>query len=393
MLDIGREITNATLVVVGAGFFGSVIARKAAEDLNVNVLVIDRRTHIGGNAYSYFDDETGIEVHQYGTHIFHTSNETVWTFINRFTEFTDYRHAVFSKHDGQLFQMPINLHTISQFFSGTFSPQEARDLIEQQASANTSSHHSNLEDKAIAMIGEPLYRAFIKGYTEKQWGTDPKFLPAETITRLPVRFNLNGRYFNDTYEGLPKLGYSAIFDALLDHPKIKVVLNTDYFAIRNDIPTDKVILFTGPLDKFYDYKHGELGWRTIDLTFEKVQLEDFQGAAVVNEADLSTPHTRTHEYKHLRPDDKSFFSPKTIVSREFSRFADRSDEPYYPINAPEDRAKLALYRELSKNEDNVYFGGRLGTYQYLDMHMAIASALVKFENELRPRLAAAIDAR
>ncbi len=390
MSNIRIDIAKASLVIVGAGFFGTVIARRVAEDLDLDVLVIDKRSHIGGNAYSYFDDETGIEVHKYGTHIFHTSNESVWKFINRFAEFTEYRHSVFSRHKGQLYQMPINLHTISQFFGRTFSPSEARKQIEKQAHRNSAIKHENLEEKAISMIGEPLYTAFIKGYTEKQWGTDPRLLPAEVITRLPVRFNLNGRYFNDTFEGIPKQGYSAMFDALLKHPRIKVALDTDYFAIRSEIPSEKIILYTGPIDKFYDYQHGELGWRTIDLTFEKLNLEDFQGAAVINEADLSTGYTRTHEYKHLRPNDDSFSSKKTIISREFSRFANSSDEPYYPINSPEDRVKIARYRELALRERNVYFGGRLGTYQYLDMHMAIASALVKFENEIKPGLSEAM---
>jgi UDP-galactopyranose mutase len=371
------------LVVVGSGFFGLTIARQAADELGLKVLVIEKRAHIGGNAYSEFDPVTGIEIHKYGSHLFHTSNERVWEYVNRFTKFNHYQHKVWAKHQDQLYPMPINLDTINQFFGTRFSSEEAKDFIQSQLTEDEASNASNLEDRAIALIGQPLYEAFIKGYTEKQWQTDPKLLPADVINRLPMRFTSEHRYFNDKYEGLPLNGYTAWLESMADHKNIQIRLDTDFFSIRAELDLAVPIVYTGPIDKYFNFEFGSLGWRTLDFHDEILEVSDFQGTSVVNYSDLDVPFTRIHEYRHLHP-ERSYQTESTFISREFSRFAAPADEPYYPVNTEADRQQLSEYRELIKQENGVWFGGRLGTYQYLDMHMAIASALTLFDNEIAP---------
>jgi UDP-galactopyranose mutase len=369
------------LVVVGSGFFGLTIARQAADELGLKVLVIEKRAHIGGNAYSEFDPITGIEIHKYGSHLFHTSNERVWEYVNRFTKFNNYQHKVWAKHQGQLYQMPINLDTINQFFGTEFSPEEAEDFIQGQLSEDEATNASNLEERAIALIGKPLYEAFIKGYTEKQWQTDPKLLPSDVINRLPMRFTTEHRYFNDKYEGLPLRGYTAWLENLADHKNIQIRLDTDFFDVRSELSSTVPIVFTGPIDRYFNFEYGTLGWRTLDFYGEVVGVGDYQGTSVVNYSDLDVPFTRIHEYRHLHP-ERNYQTDSTFISREFSRFAAATDEPYYPVNTAADRQQLSQYRELIQQEKGVWFGGRLGTYQYLDMHMAIASALTMFDNEI-----------
>ena len=369
------------LVVVGSGFFGLTIARQAAEELGLQVLVIEKRSHIGGNAYSEFDPETGIEIHKYGSHLFHTSNERVWDYVNRFTAFNNYQHKVWAKHQGQLYPMPINLDTINKFFQTSFNSEEAKDFIQDQITEDAASSASNLEDRAIALVGQPLYEAFIKGYTEKQWQTDPRLLPADVINRLPMRFTNEHRYFNDKYEGLPLNGYTAWLENMVDHTSIEVRLNTDFFDVRAEFASTIPIVYTGPIDRYFNFAHGNLGWRTLDFHDEILEVTDFQGTSVVNYSDLDVPFTRIHEYRHLHP-ERSYQTDSTFISREFSRFASATDEPYYPVNTEADRQQLSRYRELINQEERVWFGGRLGTYQYLDMHMAIASALTMFDNEI-----------
>ncbi|GAA1840644.1 UDP-galactopyranose mutase [Agromyces salentinus] len=380
--------TDVDLVVVGSGFFGLTIAERCAAELGKRVLVIDRRDHIGGNAYSEADPETGIEVHRYGAHLFHTSNPTVWEYVNRFTAFTDYVHKVYTTHGGEVFPLPINLGTINQFFRSAHGPAAARDLVASQASEVDSSNVANLEEKAISLIGRPLYEAFIRDYTAKQWQTSPSELPAEIISRLPVRYTYDNRYFNDAHEGLPVDGYTAWIERMADHPLIEVRLSTDFFdesqPINKTALVGKVpIVYTGPVDRYFDYTRGELAWRTLDFEREVLPIGDYQGTSVMNYADEETPYTRIHEFRHFHP-EREHPADKTIIMREYSRFAEREDEPYYPVNTPADREKLLAYRELAKAEAAVYFGGRLGTYQYLDMHMAIGSALSMFENKLKP---------
>jgi UDP-galactopyranose mutase len=374
------------LIVVGSGLFGLTIAERVATQLGRQVLLLDRRHHIGGNAYSEPEAETGIEVHVYGAHLFHTSNERVWNYVNQFTEFTTYQHRVFTVYDGQTYSMPINLGTICSYFGRSFSPAEARALVAEHAGEIDTAEAANLEEKAVSLIGRPLYEAFIRGYTKKQWQTDPTELPAEVIARLPVRYTFDNRYFNDAYEGLPVDGYTAWLTRMADHPNIEVRLSTDYFDVRDDLPKDVPTVFTGPIDRYFGYEAGELGWRTLDFETEVLPIGDFQGTSVMNYADEEVPYTRIHEFRHFHP-ERSYPEDKTVVVREYSRFAESGDEPYYPINTSEDRAKLVRYRELARQEAAdrlVLFGGRLGTYKYLDMHMAIGSALAMFDNRLRP---------
>ncbi len=380
-----QRSTQADLVVVGSGFFGLTVAGRAATQLDKRVLVLDRRHHIGGNAYSEAEPETGIEVHRYGAHLFHTSNKRVWDYVNQFTGFTGYQHRVFTRYQGQVYTFPMNLGLINQFFGRSHTPDEARALVAEQASEIDTKNATNLEEKAISLIGRPLYEAFVKGYTAKQWQTDPTELAPGIISRLPVRYDFNNRYFNDTYEGLPADGYTAWLQRMADHPNIEVRLECDYFDVCNDLP-DVATIFTGPLDQYFDYSEGELGWRTLDFEQEVVGTGDFQGTSVMNYADIDVPFTRIHEFRHFHP-ERDYAGDKTVIFREYSRFADRGDEPYYPINTAEDRTKLERYRELARKEAvnrKVLFGGRLGTYKYLDMHMAIGSALSMFDNKIAP---------
>ncbi|HVH24211.1 MAG TPA: UDP-galactopyranose mutase [Pseudonocardia sp.] len=375
------------LVVVGSGFFGLTVAERAATELNRRVLVLERRSHIGGNAYSEPEPETGIEIHRYGAHLFHTSNERVWNYCNRFTDFTGYQHRVFAKVGDQVYTFPMNLGLINQFFGRSHTPDEARRLIAEQAAEIDTKDARNLEEKAISLVGRPLYEAFVKGYTAKQWQTDPTRLDASIITRLPVRYTFNNRYFNDRFEGLPVDGYTAWLTRMADHPNIVVYTDTDYFDVREAIPAGTPTVYTGPLDRYFDSSEGDLGWRTLD--FEQRVLRDtgdFQGTSVVNYNDVDVPFTRIHEFRHFHP-ERDYPSDKTVIVREYSRFAEPGDEPYYPINTPDDRTMLTRYRELARKETanaNVLFGGRLGTYKYLDMHMAIGSALTMFDNRIAP---------
>lgn len=375
------------LLVVGSGFFGLTIAERAAE-AGRKVTVIDRRPHIGGNAYSERESQTGIEVHRYGAHLFHTSNPTVWEYVNRFTSFTNYVHRVYTTHQGTVFPMPVNLGTINQFFRSAYTPDQARALIREQAGEFDVKSAANFEEKGIALVGRPLFEAFFRDYTAKQWQTDPQKLSGDIISRLPVRYTYDNRYFNDTWEGLPTDGYTAWLERMADHPNIEVQLDVDFFdesqpyskrATVGQLP----IVYTGPVDRYFDYTEGALSWRTLDFEQEVLDVGDFQGTSVMNYPDMDVPYTRIHEFKHFHPERKDVYdSDRTVIMREFSRFADRDDEPYYPVNTAADRGGLLAYRALAKGEAGVHFGGRLGTYQYLDMHMAIGSALSMWNNSL-----------
>ncbi|MDQ3476138.1 MAG: UDP-galactopyranose mutase, partial [Actinomycetota bacterium] len=276
--------------------------------------------------------------------------------------------------------------TICEYAGRYLTPDEARALVIEQASEIASEDVSNLEEQAISLIGRPLYEAFIRGYTKKQWQTDPTELPASIIKRLPVRYNFNNRYFSDTYEGLPTDGYTAWLKKMAAHDNISVSLETDYFDVRSAVPEGMPTVYTGPLDRYFDFEAGELGWRTLDFTQEVLPVGDFQGTPVMNYADEDVAFTRIHEFRHFHP-ERNYQTDKTVIFHEYSRFAETGDEPYYPINTAEDRAKLERYRELAREEavaNNVIFGGRLGTYQYLDMHMAIGAALSTYDNKIAP---------
>ena len=374
------------VLIVGAGIFGLTMAERLAS-AGKRVLVIDRREHIGGNSYSEFDETTGIECHKYGAHLFHTSNDRVWEYVNQFTEFTNYIHKVYTNHKGEVYPMPINLGTINQFFGKAYSPDEARKLVKEQ-SGKAIKNPKNLAEQGVALIGEPLFNAFIKDYTAKQWQTPAEDLSPEIIKRLPVRFNYNNGYFSDTHEGLPKEGYAALFDNMVKScgDSVEVKLGADFFEdeeIQKLRKSEILIIFTGPIDKFYNYKFGELKWRSLDLVKEIVETDDFQGCPVMNYADLNPKYTRIHEFKHFHPErwndpDWPGYAAgvgKTVIVREYSKDWVRGEEPYYPVNTGEDQEKLTKYKTLAGKEKNVYFGGRLGEYAYYDMDKTFAAAL------------------
>lgn len=376
------NLLDYDLLVVGSGFFGLTIAERAAKT-GFRTLVVERRSHLGGNAWSEFEARSGIEVHKYGSHIFHTSSERIMNYVRNFTDLNGYEHRVWTLSDGQVFSLPINLHSISQIYGRYIAPQEAIAMFDGfRASIGKP---KNLEEKAIQLVGPVLYEAFFRGYTAKQWETDPRDLPPDVITRLPVRTNFDSRYFDDKYQGLPTGGYQAWLLSMAEHPLIEVLLDTDYSQMRHEAERSRILtVYTGPVDEFFEYSAGPLAWRTIDLQFASEDVADFQGTAVINYADESTRATRTHEFKHLHPERD--YIDRTVVAHEFSRFALAHDEPFYPVRTPSDREKLSEYRRLMDRTQNVLFGGRLATYQYLDMHMAIASALSLWENEVYDRL-------
>lgn len=377
---------NYDLVVIGAGLFGLTVAEQCVRRWNLRVAIVEQRTHVGGNAFSETDPDTGIEVHKYGAHLFHTSNERVWEYVNRFTSFTDYVHHVWTTINGEVYPMPVNLGTINAFFRSAMSPAQARALIKSQSEEIDQRHITDFESKGVSLVGRPLFDAFFKNYTAKQWQTDPKDLPASIISRLPVRYTYDNRYFNDRYEGLPSEGYGAWLNRMVGEERIDVFLGTDFFDASQPLNKWNVVgripvVYTGPVDRYFDYDAGPLSWRTVDFEREVVDTGDYQGCAVMNYGDADVPWTRIIEFRHFHP-ERNYQKDRSVIFREFSRFASRSDEPYYPINTIEDRAKLNVYRERIEREPKVYFGGRLGTYKYLDMHMAISSALTMVNSEL-----------
>lgn len=375
------------LIVVGAGIFGATVAEHAARN-GSKVLVLDRRSHIAGNCHDELNEETGITAHKFGSHLFHTSNKDVWDYLNRFTEFAPYEHKVIAKSDGQVYSFPMNLGLIAQVYGRYFTPDEARELIAQEASEIDSKDATNLEEKAISLIGRKLYDKFIAGYTSKQWQTDPKELDASIITRLPVRYNFDTRYFNDRYQGQPAEGYTAMFEKMLDHSNITVQLNADYFDMREQfagVPT----VYTGPLDEYFDYDLGRLPWRTVDLVDEVLDVDDFQGTAVMNYNDADVPFTRILEHQHYDPQAKDRkVAGKTIITREYSRFAEEGDEVYYPINSDGSRELASAYKAKAKAEEanGVFFGGRLAGFLYYDMHQAVNAAMHLYEKKISPLL-------
>lgn len=371
------------VVIVGSGLFGLTVARKIVSESNAEVLILEKREHIGGNAWSEIDGQTGIEIHKYGSHLFHTSNESVWSFINLFSSFNNYRHTVWAKHQNDFFSLPINLATISQFYGAAFSPEEAQKKIEAETSRFVDLPGKTFEEVALKTIGLPLYEALIKGYTMKQWATDPKKLPSEVFGRLPVRFNFDNSYFNDKYQGLPLNGYHGLITNLATHPRIKIETGIDFFHHRFNQDRPDLLVYSGPLDEYFGYTHGRLSWRTLDFDLERLPVEDFQGTSVVNYSDEEIQFTRIHEFKHLHPERKHK-DLSTVIMKEYSRMSGAGDEPYYPVNSSEDRIMLKNYRDACRKETKVIFGGRLGSYQYLDMHMAIASAFNCFESRIKP---------
>jgi UDP-galactopyranose mutase len=353
--------------IVGAGFTGSVLARELAEQGH-EIFLYDSRAHVAGNCFTERDKETGILVHKYGPHIFHTDNDDVWSYVRKFGEFLPYINRVKTTTQGAVYSLPINLHTINQYFKKTFSPLEAKRYIEDQGDKSILIPVS-FEDQAMKFIGKDLYEAFFKGYTIKQWGVSPSELPASILKRLPVRFNYDDNYFNHKYQGMPKDGYTSIVENILDHSSISVFLNEMFD--KSTVNNFDHVFYSGPLDGWFDYKFGRLGYRTLD--FEKEIMEgDFQGCAVMNYGDEDIPFTRISEHKHFSPWEEH---SKTIIFREKSRQSGDDDEPYYPIRLLNDKAKLKVYIDAAKKEQGVSFLGRLGTYRYLDMDVTIKEAL------------------
>ena len=370
--------SDLRVCVVGAGFSGAVIARELAEK-GYSVLVIDERDHIAGNCHTERDAETGVMVHKYGPHIFHTADERVWAYINRFGEMMPYVNRVKATVKGQVYSLPVNLLTINQFFGKTMSPAEAKLFIEGQARSDIENPQS-FEEQGMKFVGEDLYKAFFDGYTRKQWGVEPSTLPASILKRLPLRFNYDDNYFNHPYQGMPKDGYSKIVEGILDLDKIEVRLGCSYESLSESFDH---VFYTGPLDRYFGYDIGRLSYRTLD--FEPIYAEgDYQGTAVMNYPDPEVPFTRISEHKHFAPWEAGSFD-KTIAFKEFSRSCGENDIPYYPIRRLDDKQLLETYEERAANEKGVTFVGRLGTYQYLDMDVTIGRALDVAEEFLSNR--------
>jgi UDP-galactopyranose mutase len=364
-------------IIVGSGFFGSVLAERISNIRKERVLVIEKRNHIGGNCYSEIDKETGIEFHKYGTHIFHTDNRKVWDYITDFTEFNGYYHQVLTTYKDKVYQMPINLETINSFYNIKLKPYEVEAFLEKEISKEGIINPVNFEEKAISLIGRPLYEAFIKGYTKKQWQHNPLELPAAILNRLPFRKNYNENYYFSRWQGIPLDGYTAIFNKMLSSPLIELKLNTDFFNIKDQIPPESKVFYSGPIDRYFGYKFGKLDWRSLRFETEYFDYDDYQGTSVMNYADEDIPYTRIHEPKHLHP-ERDYLANKTITIKEYSFWDDGSD-PYYPVNNEKNNNLLIKYKTEAAREKNIVFSGRLGDYKYYDMHQTIAIALEKFE--------------
>jgi len=373
---------NAQFLVVGAGIFGSVIAERIAGDLHKKVIVIDKRNHIGGNCYSEVEATTGIEYHKYGTHIFHTSFLEVWDYLNRFTEFNGYFHQVLTTYKGKVYQMPINLETINSFYNINLKPYEVDRFLQNEIEKEKIDQPVNFEEKAISLMGRPLYEAFMKGYTKKQWQADPKDLPASILTRLPFRKNYNESYYYSRWQGIPSKGYTAIFEKMLNHPNISLHLNIDYFDIKQQIPHDIFIIYSGAIDRFFSYKFGKLAWRTLRFEQEIMPYEDYQGTSVMNYAEEEIPYTRIHEPRHLHP-ERSYPTDKTLVIKEYS-LIDDGNNPYYPVNDTKNQQLVLKYRAEAANLKNVLISGRLGDYKYYDMHDTIRMAIESYNQIIKP---------
>lgn len=361
------KVRTGRIAVVGAGLSGAVIGRELAE-AGHEIEVFDARHHIAGNCHTERDAETGVMVHVYGPHIFHTDDREVWDYVNRFGRFVPYKNRVKTTSKGRVYSLPINLHTINQFFGKTLRPDEARAFIED-LSDKTVEDPKTFEEQALRFIGKELYEAFFKGYTEKQWGCSPTDLPASILKRLPVRFNYDDDYFFHKYQGMPENGYTEMVGRILDHPNISVHLETRFH--RNWKMDFAHTFYSGPLDGYFDYEYGRLGYRTLD--FERfTYVGDYQGCAVMNYGDVSVPYTRVTEHKHFSPWEEHSGS---VCYREYSRACGPDDIPYYPIRLVEDKAQLAQYLARAAEEISVTFVGRLGTYRYLDMDVTIREAL------------------
>ena len=358
-------------LVVGAGLFGAAFAHEA-KARGKKCLVIDKRSHIGGNVYT--EEIDGIHVHKYGAHIFHTSDKKIWDYVNQFAEFNNYINSPVAIYKDELYNLPFNMNTFSKMWN-IRTPQEAKNIIAEQIRELDITEPSNLEEQALSLVGRDVYEKLIKGYTEKQWGRDCRELPAFIIRRLPLRFTYDNNYFNDRYQGIPIGGYTKLVANMLEG--IEVRLDTDYFKLK-DVEYDKLV-FTGQIDEFYGYQYGPLQYRSVRFETEKFQCENLQGNAVVNYTEREVPYTRIIEHKHFEFGKQ----PVTIISREYSLEWKPGVEPYYPVNNEENNILYTKYRELAKREEKIIFGGRLGQYQYYDMDKVLGAALSCAEQELK----------
>lgn len=365
-------------LIVGAGLFGAIFAHEANK-AGKKVLVIDKRDHIAGNIYT--KEVEGIQVHQYGAHIFHTSNKEVWDYVQQFAEFNRYTNAPVARYKDELYNMPFNMNTFNKMW-GVTTPQEAKDKIAAQIKEAGITEPKNLEEQAISLVGRDIYEKLVKGYTEKQWGRRATELPSFIIKRLPVRFVYDNNYFNDKYQGIPVGGYTQLVEKMLEG--IEVRLSTDFFADREHLSRlAEKIVFTGMIDEYYDYCYGELEYRSLRFETEMLDCENYQGNAVVNYTEYEIPYTRIIEHKHFEFGCQSGEPyPKTIITREYPATWKKGDEPYYPMNDEKNNTLYARYKELSEKENNVIFGGRLGMYKYFDMHHVVAESLACVRAEL-----------
>ena len=357
------------VLVVGSGLFGSVFSRQVSEN-GLSVCIIEKRGHIAGNCYTEKKEE--IDVHTYGPHIFHTNEKSIWDWVNRFSDFNQFKLSPVANYNGDIYSLPFNMWTFNKMW-GVTTEGEAKKKINEQSFNGVP---SNLEEQALSMIGKDLYDKLVKGYTKKQWGVDPKELPKSIIKRLPLRFEWDNNYFNDKYQGIPSDGYTKMFERILDHEKITVTLNVDYFEDKSYYDSlAKHVVYTGPIDRYFDYCYGDLNYRSLRWETEIMNVCNYQGCPVMNFTDEKTPYTRSIEHKWFNPKNQK----KTIVSKEFPKKYTRGEEPFYPCYDEESKDRYNKYRSLADKEENVIFGGRLAEYKYYDMHQVIASAIKKAE--------------
>ncbi len=367
---------NYDYLIVGAGLFGAIFAYEANK-AGKRVLVIDRRDHIGGNIYT--KEVEKIQVHEYGAHIFHTSDKEVWDYVQQFAEFNRYTNSPVACYGDELYNLPFNMNTFSKMW-GIKTPQEAKEIIDSQIKEAGITEPKNLEEQAISLVGKDIYEKLVKGYTEKQWGKRATQLPSFIIRRLPVRFVYDNNYFNDKYQGIPMGGYTQMIAKMLEG--IEVRLDTDFFAEREELRGHaKKIVFTGMIDAYYDYCYGELEYRSLSFETETLDMENYQGNAVVNYTEYEIPYTRIIEHKHFEYGCQGGYgntgetNPKTVITREYPAAWVKGAEPYYPMNDEKNNALYEKYKALAEKEEGVIFGGRLGMYRYYDMHQVVAEAL------------------
>lgn len=360
-------------LLVGAGLFNATLANELKKR-NKRCLVIDKRNHVGGNVYT--EEQNGIQVHKYGAHIFHTSNKTVWDYVNQFAEFNRFTNSPKALYKGKLYSLPFNMNTFYEMW-GVVKPEEAKKIIAEQVEQSGIAEPRNLEEQAIKLVGKDIYYALVKEYTEKQWGKDCAELPAFIIKRLPLRFSFDNNYFNDKYQGIPIGGYTQIIEKMLDGCDVK--LNCDFFAEKKELSAcaDRIV-FCGPIDAYYDYRFGELEYRSLRFETEQLDVDNYQGNAVVNYTDKSVLYTRIIEHKHFDLTDNQ---KGTIITREYPSAWRKGDEPFYSVNDEKNAKLYAKYNELAKREKKVFFKGRLGEYRYYDMHVVVEKA-IEFSKEL-----------